>query len=288
MCCIYVTRLCVCVCVCVAWVLGLWLTKGDADCAAVKFGADKDHSIMQRLQSWSTSMTGLPIGCGIVEADTTGNPIRLGLAFERLLDSYGLFKGKHFPPQVLQESPAVRRHLLAGVIDGDGECHKHGYEVGGQDRHFIDGLVHLARGLGFTTGKVDQMVSAAENHTWRVDIGGNDLATLPIALQSKKAQTPLVKHKRCHGFTIKKRPAGDWHGFTVSQPGGAPSNGRLLMSDFVVSHNTFTMEGIRSDPILRGIIPRTFDQIFDFINTTDNSGDKKFLVAISYVEIYSR
>ena len=48
------------------------------------------------------------------------------------------------------------------------------------------------------------------------------------------------------------------------------------------------MEGIRSDPNLRGIIPRTFDQIFDFINTSDQNSGKKFLVAISYVEIYSQ
>jgi hypothetical protein len=44
------------------------------------------------------------------------------------------------------------------------------------------------------------------------------------------------------------------------------------------------MEGIRTDPLLRGIIPRSFDQIFEFINTADTSqGDKKFLVAVSYV-----
>ena len=48
------------------------------------------------------------------------------------------------------------------------------------------------------------------------------------------------------------------------------------------------MEGIRDSPVLRGIIPRTFDQIFDAINTDKSTGDKKFLVAISYVEIYSQ
>ena len=47
------------------------------------------------------------------------------------------------------------------------------------------------------------------------------------------------------------------------------------------------MEGIRESPVLRGIIPRTFDQIFEAINTDKHGGDTKFLVAISYVEIYN-
>ena len=50
------------------------------------------------------------------------------------------------------------------------------------------------------------------------------------------------------------------------------------------------MEGKREGPPqlddMRGIIPRTFDQIFESIATEQNSS-KKFLVAISYVEIYS-
>jgi kinesin family protein 3/17 len=51
------------------------------------------------------------------------------------------------------------------------------------------------------------------------------------------------------------------------------------------------MEGKREGPPqlddMRGIIPRTFDQIFESIATEQNSS-KKFLVAISYVEIYSQ
>ena len=47
-------------------------------------------------------------------------------------------------------------------------------------------------------------------------------------------------------------------------------------------------EGIRTDPVLRGIIPRSFDQIFEAINTDGGGEGKKFLVAVSYVEIYSQ
>ncbi len=47
------------------------------------------------------------------------------------------------------------------------------------------------------------------------------------------------------------------------------------------------MEGIAGSVDMKGIIPRTFDQIFDAINSDSEGGSKKFLVAISYVEIYN-
>jgi kinesin family member 3B len=47
---------------------------------------------------------------------------------------------------------------------------------------------------------------------------------------------------------------------------------------------TFTMEGIRGDEILKGIIPRAFEQIWLHINRAENMN---FLVAVSYLEIYN-
>ncbi|EAT48111.1 AAEL000822-PA [Aedes aegypti] len=46
---------------------------------------------------------------------------------------------------------------------------------------------------------------------------------------------------------------------------------------------THTMEGIKSDPEQRGIIPRAFEQIWAHINRSQNMN---FLVAVSYLEIY--
>ena len=47
---------------------------------------------------------------------------------------------------------------------------------------------------------------------------------------------------------------------------------------------TFSMQGIPSDPELRGIIPTCFHHIFDYISRTSS---KKFLVRISFLEIYN-
>jgi len=71
-------------------------------------------------------------------------------------------------------------------------------------------------------------------------------------------------------------------------------NGTIFAYGQTGCGKTFTMEGVRSDPNLRGIIPRTFDQIFEAIATSgaSQSGSSpdeevKYLVAISYVEIYN-
>ena len=45
------------------------------------------------------------------------------------------------------------------------------------------------------------------------------------------------------------------------------------------------MEGIRSDPNLRGIIPNSFAHIFGCISKMD--GDTRFLGRVSYLEIYN-
>lgn len=46
---------------------------------------------------------------------------------------------------------------------------------------------------------------------------------------------------------------------------------------------TFTMEGVRSNENLKGIIPRAFEQIWFHINRAENTN---FLVTASYMEIY--
>lgn len=44
------------------------------------------------------------------------------------------------------------------------------------------------------------------------------------------------------------------------------------------------MMGIPGDPVMKGVIPRTFDHIVNVIDN-DESG-KTYLVRVSYIEIY--
>ncbi|KAL5011393.1 hypothetical protein ScPMuIL_009944 [Solemya velum] len=62
-------------------------------------------------------------------------------------------------------------------------------------------------------------------------------------------------------------------------------NGTIFAYGQTGTGKTFTMEGIRSVPELRGVIPNSFAHIFGHIAKAE--GDTRFLVRVSYLEIYN-
>uniref|UniRef100_A0A3P9LGC7 Kinesin motor domain-containing protein n=1 Tax=Oryzias latipes TaxID=8090 RepID=A0A3P9LGC7_ORYLA len=62
-------------------------------------------------------------------------------------------------------------------------------------------------------------------------------------------------------------------------------NGTIFAYGQTGTGETFTMEGVRAVPELRGIIPNSFAHIFSHIAKAE--GDTRFLVRVSYLEIYN-
>ncbi|GAA6093065.1 kinesin-like protein KIF3A [Tachysurus ichikawai] len=62
-------------------------------------------------------------------------------------------------------------------------------------------------------------------------------------------------------------------------------NGTIFAYGQTGTGKTFTMEGVRAVPELRGIIPNSFAHIFGHIAKAE--GDTTFLVRVSYLEIYN-
>ncbi|XP_072182236.1 kinesin-II 95 kDa subunit-like [Diadema setosum] len=60
-------------------------------------------------------------------------------------------------------------------------------------------------------------------------------------------------------------------------------NGTIFAYGQTGTGKTFTMEGLRSNPELRGVIPNSFEHIFTHISRTQN---QQYLVRASYLEIY--
>eukprot|EP00062_Callorhinchus_milii_P016476 gi/632967780/ref/XP_007900170.1/ PREDICTED: kinesin-like protein KIF3A isoform X1 [Callorhinchus milii] len=62
-------------------------------------------------------------------------------------------------------------------------------------------------------------------------------------------------------------------------------NGTIFAYGQTGTGKTFTMEGVRAVPELRGIIPNSFAHVFGHIAKSE--GDTRFLVRVSYLEIYN-
>ena len=61
-------------------------------------------------------------------------------------------------------------------------------------------------------------------------------------------------------------------------------NGTIFAYGQTGTGKTFTINGVPSDPQLKGIMPRSFETIFNLIQSDTN---KEYLVRASYLEIYN-
>jgi acyl-CoA synthetase (AMP-forming)/AMP-acid ligase II len=251
-----------------AWVLGMWLTDGIVK--RVEMAQSHTASVKQLIEWYNLSMLvdeevqmveEYPIGSDVSvgvpmivlhpnvvmqKVSTVANhvySIRLGPVLEHLLKQYNIFNKKSFPPQLLTESKSVRMALLAGVIDGDG-CllmDQQSIQLPLKNRSFIDGVIHLARGIGVSTGHVD-VVHCTNKETRKVSEGfqicmtGMDLSLLPCVIRYKRFGENMTeesnKDHRCDSFTVTKINHAPYYGFMVD------GNSRHLMGDFVVTHNS--------------------------------------------------
>jgi ADP-ribosylglycohydrolase len=95
-----------------------------------------------------------------------------GSWFRVLLEHLNLMKNKHFPQVLLSDSIIIRRKLLAGFIDGDGHLQKESnrtYSFGlKKDVQFVNGLRHLATGLGYCVSSTKYYATTAPATTHQI------------------------------------------------------------------------------------------------------------------------
>jgi hypothetical protein len=153
--------------------------------------------------------------------------------------------GTHLPHAYLTASRADRSAFLAGLLDTDGyRIMGTGYEIAQKERGYADGIVFLARSLGLSTSMVVKHVKGVPY--WRITISG-DCSSLPMRIARKKPEPRRQKKVATRtGFTVEPIGEGDYAGFELD------GDGRFLLGDFTVTHNTATASEIMRSAVEKG------------------------------------
>jgi hypothetical protein len=230
-----------------AWVIGVWLGSGSAGCSSMSVPS---ASVLQRLLTWRNITISKPLpSCDALPSSS----VAMGAILTHLLTAYDIFHNQQLPHDLLTDLPEVRRSLLAGIIDASGRRQTLSssslarFEVTAKQRGFLNSLTHLARGLGFTVGAVEH--ATEHNKGYLVTIGGRHLHTIETVQVSKRFTL-----SECSGwdasndgaFEIKRVAHAAYYGFELD------GNGRCLLSDLIVTHNSSVAMGLLHLLLKRG------------------------------------
>lgn len=142
---------------------------------------------------------------------------------------------KFIPFAYRTSSRLDRLELLAGLIDTDGSYTCSGYDFISKSPRLADDVAFIARSVGLAA-YVKECQKASQNGTvgtyHRVSISG-DVSIIPCRVERKKASPRRQKKSVLRtSFTVEPLGEEDYYGFTLTD------DGRYLLDDFTVTHNT--------------------------------------------------
>lgn len=140
------------------------------------------------------------------------------------------------PLSYLTSTRRDRLSLLAGLIDSDGHLHRTSYEITQRRTELADGVCHLARSLGF---KVVRSIKNIDGVSYqRMSISG-PTSEVPVRIPRKRAPERRQKKDPLRvGIHVDYIGEGEYFGFTLD------GDGRFLLGDYTVTHNTEIAIGI--------------------------------------------
>ena len=160
------------------------------------------------------------------------NPLKDAL---RRIDVFGhKSPDKFIPQQYLTASREDRLELLAGLVDTDGHLLHSGFEFTQASERLSDDIAFLARSLGLSAYRSTKPVKykGEWRDYYKVKIHGHT-DMVPTKIPRKQAE-PRQQKKDVLRTAFTAEPIGedDYYGFTLD------GDGRFLLGDFTVTHNT--------------------------------------------------
>ena len=176
------------------------------------------------------------------------NPLTAAL---RKLGVFGLDSHQKFIPDTYKTaSTQHRRELLAGLLDTDGHYANGHYDYVSASGELANDVAFLARSLGLAAyvSPSKKSIPGTNFTGWygRVSISG-DLYQLPLRVPRKQA-APRQQKKDVLRTGFDVRSVGDdyYYGFALS------GDGRFLLGDFTVTHNTLVGAFLIQEALARG------------------------------------
>lgn len=231
------------------YLIGLWLGDGTSDQPSItqhesdketreycqRIAAEYGTELVIHRDKRSPSVLNLRFRVGPRGVAGRNTPNKVWRAFASCL----VDGKKRIPAALLRTDQDTRRRVLAGLIDTDGYVGSNCVDIVSSLPALAEDILYLARSLGLAAyARIKQVNGAAYT---RISISGADLALLPVLLPRKKvAPRRQKKDVRRTGFRATYIGEGEYFGFTLD------GDGRFLLGDFTVTHNTTTIiEAVR-------------------------------------------
>ncbi|NJL54365.1 DEAD/DEAH box helicase family protein [bacterium] len=217
--------------------LGVWYGDGRKDLSQGVQVTTMDPEIVETLKfvasSWSLSVRKYNSAAS-GQADTYAL-VRTKGASNKLLDALRTVTDCVSLPSVyLRAAREARLQFLAGLLDTDGSIDKNSrsFEFTQLRKSWVEDVATLARSLGFYATSPRAKVVGTTTY-WRTSIYGA-LSTIPVRIKRKRERALDAKghYSTNTGFQVREVGVGEYCGFTLD------GDGRFLLSDFVVTHNT--------------------------------------------------
>jgi hypothetical protein len=151
---------------------------------------------------------------------------------EEVIQQFHLNTNKHIPEIYKCNDKQTRLCFLAGLIDANGTCCNNRFALKIQlNKHeqLVQDIIYLARSLGFACYTGIKKGECA----WRIVISGRGIQEIPTRIPGKKAvANKPTRNVLVTRIQVEQVGIDEYFGFTLD------GNGRYLMGDFTVTHNT--------------------------------------------------
>jgi hypothetical protein len=241
------------------YLLGLWLGDGDKQQPQVAIGREDIDAQEHHLNCLAAEMGNTVTKSYQDRGDSgvytlyfkgTGHNQYGNNPMLKELQRLDLICNKHIPVEYLIDSVDNRLKLLAGLIDSDGSVAWQGdYQqlfFHNSNKVLFDQVNELTQSLGFnSTYSIKNEWNGTESYNLCIK---GELSSIPTRLERKELFDS--EGYMAYGFDAVPVGEGPYNGFTLS------GNGRCLLADYTVTHNTMEQTEILVDSAANQIIDK--------------------------------